>query len=60
MERWYKTMKRGCIRVKTPLSLENAQRLVTEFVDCHNTVRFQSAIAYNTLMNKLAGRAEAI
>ncbi len=60
MERWYKTLKGGCIRVKTPLSLADARRLVTEFVEYYNTVRLHSAIAYITPMDKLAGRAEAI
>jgi putative transposase len=60
MERWYKTLKGGCIRVKTPLSLEDARRLVTEFVEYYNTIRLHSAIAYITPMDKLAGRAEAI
>jgi putative transposase len=60
MERWYKTLKGGCIRVKTPLSLNDARRLVTEFVEYYNTVRLHSAIAYITPMDKLAGRAEAI
>jgi putative transposase len=32
MERWFKTLKGECIRVKTPLSLEDARRLVAEFV----------------------------
>ena len=36
MERWYKTLKGGCIRVKTPLSLEDARRLVAEFVGYYN------------------------
>lgn len=31
----------SCIRVKTSLSLEEARRLVTEFVDHYNTVRLQ-------------------
>jgi putative transposase len=60
MERWYKTLKGGCIRVKTPLSLDDARRLVIEFVDYYNTVRLHSAIAYITPMDKLAGRAEAV
>jgi len=60
MERWYKTLKGGCIRVKTPLSLNDARRLVTEFVEYYNTVRLHSAIAYITPIDKLAGRAEAI
>ena len=46
--------------VKTPLSLEDARRLVAEFVTYYNTVRLHSAIAYVTPAEKLAGRAEAI
>jgi putative transposase len=60
MERWFKTLKTGCIRVTTPLSLEDARRLVVEFVAHYNTVRLHSAIAYITPADKLAGRAEAI
>jgi putative transposase len=59
-ERWYKTLKGECIRIKTPLSLEDARRLVAEFVSYYNTVRLHSAIAYITPADKLAGRAEAI
>ena len=60
IERWFKTLKGGCIRVKTPLSLEDARRLVAEFVTYDNTVRLHSAIGYVTPADKLAGRAEAI
>jgi len=60
IERWFKTVKGGCIRVKTPLSLEDARRLVAEFVTYYNTVRLHSAIGYVTPADKLAGRAEAI
>ena len=60
MERWYKTLKIGCIRLTTPLSLEDAQRLVAKFVAYYNTVRLHSAIAYVTPADKLAGRAESI
>ena len=54
-ERWFKTLKGECIRVKTPLSLEDARRLVAEFVNHYNTVRLHSAIAYITPADKLAG-----
>ena len=50
----------GCISVTTPLSLEDARRLVAEFVAYYNTVRLHSAIAYITPVDKLAGHAEAI
>jgi transposase InsO family protein len=60
MERWFKTLKGECIRVKTPLSLEDARRLVAEFVAHYNTVRLHSAIGYVAPADKLAGRAEQI
>ena len=56
MERWYKTLKGECIRVKTPLSLEDARRIVTDFVAHYNEVRLHSAIGYVTPADKLAGR----
>ena len=60
IERWFKTVKGECIRVTTPLTLEDARRLVAEFVNSYNTVRLHSAIASITPADKLAGRAEAI
>jgi len=60
MERWFKTAKGECIRVKTPLSWEDARRLLAEFVAHYNTVRLHSAIGYVTPADKLAGREEAI
>ena len=60
MERWFKTLKGECIQVKTPLSLEDARRLVAEFVAYYNTVRLHSAIGYVTPADKLAGRAQQI
>ena len=53
-------MKGECIRTKTPLSLEDARRLVVDFVSYYNLVRLHSAIAYITPADKLAGRAEEI
>ena len=60
MERWYKTLKGDCIRVKTPLSLEDAWRIVEEFVAYYNDVRLHSAIGYVAPADKLAGRERAI
>jgi putative transposase len=60
MERWFKTLKGECIRVKTPLSLEDARRLVAEFVAHYNSIRLHSAIGYVTPADKLAGREAAI
>jgi transposase InsO family protein len=60
IERWHKTLKGECIRVKTPLSLEGARRLVTEFVAHYNQTRLHSAIGYVAPADKLTGRDRAI
>ena len=59
-ERWHATLKRECIRPGTPLSLEDARRIVANFVERYNTVRLHSAIGYVTPKDKLEGKAEAI
>ena len=60
LERYHKTIKSTCIRVNTPLSLDDARRLVTGFVDKYNNKRLHSAIGYITPADKLHGRAETI
>jgi putative transposase len=60
MERWYKTVKGECIRVKVPLSLDDARRIVTDYVAHYNDVRLHSAIGYVTPCARLQGRHEAI
>lgn len=56
IERWYKTLKGDCIRVKLPLSLEDARRIVADFVAYYNDVRLHSAIGYVTPNDRLEGR----
>jgi transposase InsO family protein len=60
VERWHGTVKRECIRVRTPLSLEDARRIVSEYVDYYNNVRLHSAIDYVTPKDKLAGNDKRI
>jgi transposase InsO family protein len=60
IERWLKSVKSECIRRQTPLSLEDARRVVSGFVDYYNTERLHSAIGYIAPKDKLDGRAEAI
>ena len=59
-ERWYKTLKGECIRVKTPLSLDDARRVVADFVAHYNQVHLHSAIGYVAPADKLAGRETVI
>jgi len=60
LERWHRTIKSECIRPGTPLSLEDARRLVTRWVEHYNQVRLHSALGYVTPADKLAGREAAI
>ena len=60
LERYHRTIKGACIRVNTPLSVDEAIRLVTDFVDHYNNRRLHSAIGYITPIDKLEGRAEMI
>ena len=60
LERWHKSLKTECIRPGTPLSLDDARRLVSGYVDHYNRVRLHSSIGYVTPRDKLEGRAEAI
>lgn len=60
LERYHKTIKSDCIRVKTLLSLEDARNAVADFVDQYNNKRLHSAIGYVTPNDKLQGRAEVI
>ena len=57
---FFQSLKKECIRPKTPLSLEDARRIVGQFVDTYNNQRLHSAIGYITPWDKLAVRAEEI
>ena len=60
LERYHRTIKTDCIRPGTPLSLEDARRLVHKFVQHYNDVRLHSALGYITPKDKLLGREEEI
>ena len=60
LERWHKSLKSECIRPLTPLTLEDARRLVQSYVDHYNDVRLHSAIGYVTPLDMLAGRQAEI
>src|SRR5512140_1148921 len=60
LERWHKSLKSECIRPLTPLTVEDARRLIQSYVDRYNTVRLHSAIGYVTPQDMLAGRQAEI
>ena len=59
-ERFNQTLKHESIRRKTPLSLEEARRVIAEFVEHYNTVRLHSAIGYVTPKDKMEGRSSLV
>ena len=60
IERWHRSLQTECIRPGPALSVEDARRLVGEYVIHYHTVRLHRAIGYVTLVDKLAGRDAAI
>src|SRR5215468_7404857 len=60
IERWPKSLKGECIRPGTPLSLDDARRLVSGYVDHYNNVRLNSATGYITPKDMLAGRQQEV
>ena len=60
LERWHQSVKSECIRPLTPLTLEDARRLIQRYVDYYDGVRLHSAIGYVTPADRLVGRQAEI
>lgn len=60
IERWHKTIKQESIRPHCPLNVEDARRIVGEFVEYYNTKRLHSAIGYVAPQDKLLGLEQEI
>ena len=60
LERYHRSIKSECIRTKTPLSLDDARRIVQIYVQYYNDERLHSAIGYIAPKDKLEGRETAI
>lgn len=60
IERWHGTLKQECIRPKTPLTLDDALRVVGQYVTYYNDERLHSGIGYVTPKDRLEGRDPAV
>lgn len=60
LERFHGTLKQECIRPQTPLSVEDARRVVAKYIDHYNNIRLHSAIGYIAPKDKLEGQEEVI
>ena len=60
IERFHQSLKRECIRPKTPVSVNDARNVVSSYVDHYNNQRLHGAIGYIAPIDKLQGRAQEI
>jgi transposase InsO family protein len=60
LERFHGSIKGECLRPGTPISLEDALRIVDRYVEHYNQVRLHSTIGYVAPADKLAGREAEI
>ncbi len=60
IERYHRTIKGECLRFHSPLSLDEARRLVEEYVLHYNEVRLHSGIGYVAPLTKLEGRDKQV
>jgi len=60
IERWHRTLKSKCLRPGSPLSLDDARRIVEKFVNYYNTERLHGSIGYVAPIDMLEGRDKTI
>jgi transposase InsO family protein len=60
MERWNQSVKAECIRPGVPLTLEDARRIIAQYVEFYNNVRLHSAIGYVAPQDMLWNRRAEI
>jgi transposase InsO family protein len=60
IERFHQSLKAEAIRPLVPLDLDDAKRIVAQYVHTYNNERLHSALSYVTPADVLAGRQEEI
>src|SRR5262249_43495352 len=55
LERWHGNLKRECVRTVAAVSLGEAGRRISSYVDRYNNMRLHSALGYVTPADKLIG-----
>lgn len=58
MERFYLTLENECLQTKTMISIEDARKIIAEFIDYYNKSRLHSSLFYLTPEDFLMGRVE--
>lgn len=60
LERWHRTLKQEALRPSCPLDLEDAERIISKYIDDYNNIRLHSAIGYVPPMLKLEGKEQEL
>lgn len=60
IERYHRTIKGDCIREKQIECVDDARRIVADYVKHYNEVRLHSAIGYVTPLTKLLGKEQEV
>jgi transposase InsO family protein len=60
LERWNQSIKSECIRPGVPLCLDDAERLIVQYVAVYNERRLHSSLGYVTPKDMLEGRQAEI
>jgi transposase InsO family protein len=60
IERWNKSIKSECIRPGVPLSVEDAEHLIAQYIQVYNEKRLHSSLGYITPKAMLDGRSGEI
>ena len=59
-ERFHGSLKSECIRIKCPMNIDDANRIIEEYIEYYNTTRLHSAICYIAPHDKLNGKQDSI
>lgn len=59
LERWHRSLEEECLRQKALLGLDDARRIIGDYVTYYNTQRLHSALFYLTPEDFLVGRVES-
>jgi len=60
IERWHQTLKKESIRPRCPVNLDDAKRIVGDFVAYYNNVRLHSSLGYIAPKDKMEGHEQEI
>jgi transposase InsO family protein len=58
VERTHRTLNEECLRIKSPLSLDDIRAYIADYIDFYNAERLHSALNYLTPEDYLYGRVE--